>query len=128
MPQLVRWEYATVVYENQAAHNSSTSSWTWTTTATLRMRAKIVARWSVTYPPATMPAISTQYSWTPVGNSPPEHNRVVQGPIDHLGDLGWELVTVKIDSGAIRTGSEIGWHTSISVIATETYLFKRPVT
>lgn len=118
-----RWEYATLVIMSRTVKNAADGRWVWIRTADLSIRAKAVARWTTVEEESEK--IGTQYSWRPAEGNSGEHNKVVQGPIDHLGDLGWELVSETIRSSAIASGSVVGWDTTYSIPWARAYLFKR---
>src|SRR5690349_6913426 len=124
-----RWEYAFLEYEFRAKKSPSDDSWTFTWTAVLSMRARRIARWrNVRQAKGNQSELEIPYqvSWHPVGTPAGEHNRVVQGPVDHLGDLGWELVSTNVTSSAVRPADELGSQTTASVPVALNYLFKRP--
>ncbi len=121
---MVRWEYAFLDFSYRAKHDETNDRWTWVMKATLSMRARVVARWKTENPSDA--DFSEPAVWSPVGDAPPEHAVEVQGPLDHLGDMGWELVSAYIASSALRTGSDIGWRTTHSAVQTERSVLKRP--
>ena len=121
-----RWEYAFLTISQKAERDSSSNDWTWHYTAALSIRARTIAKWQMSYPANSLGNLNRQYSWSPVGQAPEEHRRVVYGPVDHLGDRGWDLVGVTQSETAVRTGAEIGWQTTMSIPLSTTYIFKRP--
>lgn len=65
---------------------------------------------------------------TPVGEQHPDYvlgdNELMW---DHLGGMGWELVTGLLRVNALQQGTLPGWSTTFSTPVQEYYIFKRPL-
>ncbi len=95
------WEYGFLTFVEKSTLDVPSSTWTYSRTAYFGCRTRLLAEWSISWGQEDKMEV---WLWEPASKNEPEHGRVVSGPLDHLGDLGWELVDVSVLSTAVTTG------------------------
>lgn len=119
-----RWAYSLLSIESKAQPAAAGQAWTWSSTATLGQRGTLVARWKAERIGDFENGVPC--AWEPDAINRGEYGKTVYGPIDHLGDLGWELVAVTVEASAVVSGTYYGWMAQSSVPLKFSYTFKRP--
>lgn len=121
---MTRWEYlgvGTQTVTKQGADNT----WTYVTTWIVTTRGKTVARLRTTVP-VDQPV--DEYKQLPIGEQHPDYAlRDDERMWDHLGEMGWEMVTGYVRASMLRQDDGPGWFTTSSAPFQEFFAFKRPL-
>lgn len=120
----MRWEYAVLTFVANGSKGPD-DVWTWKHKATFGQRAMTVARWTTETPVGDLP-IGESVVWTADGANPEELSFTSGGPLDLLGDLGWEVVTTVIERSVSMQNDTPGWNAMQSVPFDRSYTLKRP--
>lgn len=121
---MTKWQYLSVL--NDYRYVEKGDRWSLITTTTVSCGGEAVARFSSETPVTGSPDEVAKI--TPIGEQHPEYQpEDLRRLWDHLGSLGWELVTGYVRANALRTGDQPGWVGTWSSVLGEAFIFKRPV-
>ena len=119
----MKWEYAFLSFTTRASQRNG--EWIWTNTAELSMRAAYVARWTNTALASATWGIGEVSVWVPSPDNQSPYRVEARGPIDLLGDLGWEIVAAKDLASLARQDADPGWMVMTSFPYKYQYTLKR---
>ncbi len=121
-----RWDYGFLTITTKAiAPTSNATQWRWHRTAHLSVRATTAAKWTLETEAGDEPG---QAEWVAEPKNVPPYQQNSFGPVDLLGDLGWELVSVVVMSSSVVQGNaeSIGYVAPTSSPHSTMFSFKRP--